>query len=476
VSYVAGSYARWDFDSFCDGCALSDTIVSLNPAYLTLIKTYKSETNFLYSLTPKVLPGVVAGIKAVFSALAVSHAVSMPHIAAAAAADTTGAALTQLAIQQWADLSILGGASIVDLPLPTSTLASFPVAPELGKYLRAAKKNSMTGFALPEASAVLKFLTEYDPSGIGVLVFLSVNATVGAGMVNSYASTINLTATVTGTHVRVVFPKSRHTVCPYKTDTFLLQSQALLAKGYVDQIARTYGRGAAAAKIGPLLGPASSGVFIARPVSEWLMGYVDPLTSSRYPATHPAHLVRPVTKTFLHDDLGIDNSSTAVDRVPRSVTDKSQWPGLGATRWTLATGADDSSRALDVLESTGGSGATGSGDASEYKYQVGNVSYTEPVRGKYAARAVYRSVKDATAEGNPEVVAWLDFGSSLDFGRAVNLEFAGTSWFAHEDVEVRIGPFPNPTYVCTNTRLTLFFYNHRFTSSAYRATRCCRAR
>jgi len=89
---------------------------------------------------------------------------------------------------------------------------------------------------------------------------------------------------------------------------------------------------------------------------------------------------------------------------------------------------------------------------------------------------VYRSVKDATAEGNPEVVAWLDFGSSLDFGRAVNLEFAGTSWFAHEDVEVRIGPFPNPTYVCTNTRLTLFFYNHRFTSSAYRATRCCRAR
>jgi hypothetical protein len=224
VSYVAGSYARWDFDSFCDGCALSDTIVSLNPAYLTLIKTYKSETNFLYSLTPKVLPGVVAGIKAVFSALAVSHAVSMPHIAAAAAADTTGAALTQLAIQQWADLSILGGASIVDLPLPTSTLASFPVAPELGKYLRAATNNSMTGFALPEASAVLKFLTKYDPSGIGVLGFLSVNATVGAGMVNSYASTINLTATVTGTHVRVVFPKSRHTVCPYSTDTFFYLS------------------------------------------------------------------------------------------------------------------------------------------------------------------------------------------------------------------------------------------------------------
>lgn len=411
VSYVATSYARWDHSSFCDGCELTDTIISFNPAYATLVAAYGSEVNFLYSLTPKVLTGVIGGIVSVFEALAVSHAASLPHIAAAANAGDTGDALYSLAVMQWADCSILGGASLVDIGLPAEVLASFPVAPEIGKYVATATSGAMTGFAATEASAILKFLTEYDVSGIAVLGFLSADTTVGAGMVESYASAINITASITATH-------------------------ALLTKGYVDSITRSYGKGAASAAIGPFLDPTSSGMFIARPVGEWVMGYVDPLTSSRYPSTDPRHLVRAVTKTFLHDDLGLTNASTAVDRVPREVTDKSQWPGLGATPWVLATGADDASRTSDVLEATGGSGITGSNDVTEYSYEFGNETVTEAVRGKYAARAVYRSVKDKTAEGNPDVLAWFDFGSSLDFGRAVKLEFEGSTWFAHEEVEL----------------------------------------
>ena len=55
--------------------------------------------------------------------------------------------------------------------------------------------------------------------------------------------------------------------------------------------------------------------------------------------------------------------------------------------------------------------------------------------GKYAAR-VYSDVKNRGAKNEPEVSAWFDFGSSLDFGRAVRLEHEGSSWFAHEEVEL----------------------------------------
>ena len=55
VSYVATSYAEWDESSFCEGCSLDDVVVSFNPAYYTLVHAFGSETNFLYSLTPRVV-------------------------------------------------------------------------------------------------------------------------------------------------------------------------------------------------------------------------------------------------------------------------------------------------------------------------------------------------------------------------------------------------------------------------------------
>ena len=407
VSYVATSHARWDPEAFGAGRALSDVIVGFNPAYATLVHAYGSERNFLYALTPRVVAGVLAAIESVFQALAANPATAtaMPHVAAAAA-DETGTALAALAEAQWADCSALGGASVADLALPAEVLAAFPIAPELCAYVKTATNGSMVGFAPGEAAAVRRFLTEHDPSGVAALGFLAADAADAAAAVSAFAAAANVTAAVTATH-------------------------ALLAKGYVDAVARTYGKNAAAAAMGPLLGPASSGVFVARPAEEWLLGYVDPLTSSRYPETDPRRLVRAVTKTFLHDDL-----LAGVDRVPRAVADRAEWPGLGATPWTLATGADDPARALDVLESTGGAGATGSEDATRYAYAFGNETAYEPVSGKYAARAVYPDVKACGAKGNPDVVAWFDFGSSLDLGRAVRLEFEGSSRFAHQDVEL----------------------------------------
>lgn len=407
VSYVATSYARWDVDAFGENLSLSDVIVGFNPAYASLVRAYGSELNFLYALTPRVVAGALDGIVSVFQALAANPATAaaMPHVAAAAA-DESGAALRALAEAQWADCSALGGASVVDLALPAEVLAAFPIAPELCAYVKASTNGTMPGFAPGEAAATRAFLTEYDPSGVSALGFLAADAADAAAAVSAFAAAANITAAVTATH-------------------------ALLTKGYVDAVARTYGKNAAAAAMGPLLGPESSGMFVARSAEAWLMGYVDPLTSSRYPAGDPRRLVRAVTKTFLHDDL-----DSGVDRVPREVADRAEWPGLGATPWTLATGADDADRALDVLESTGGAGATGSGDATRYAYVVGNETAYEPVSGKYAARAVYLDVKESGATSNPDVAAWFDFGGSLDLGRAVRLEFEGSSWFAHEDVEL----------------------------------------
>ena len=434
VSYVATSYARWDREAFGAGRALSDVIVGFNPAYATLVRTYGSELNFLYALTPRVIAGTVAGIASVFEALAANTATAaaMPHIAAAAA-DESGATLVSLAEAQWADCSALGGASVADLQLPAEVLAAFPIAPELCAYVKAATNGSMVGFDAGEAVAVRRFLIEHDPSGVAALGFLAADAADAAAAVSAFAVAANVSAAVTATH-------------------------ASLTKGYVDAVARTYGKNAAAAAMGPLLGPASSGMFVARPAEEWLLGYVDPLTSSRYPETDPRRLVRAVTKTFLHDDL-----HAGVDRVPRAVADRAEWPGLGATPWTLATGADDSARALDVLESTGGAGATGSEDATRYAYAFGNETAYEPVSGKYAARAVYSDVKARGAKGSPDVVTWFDFGNSLDLGRAVRLEFEGSSWFAHKEVELHTFRVARKTLTPCPVSLT----NCKFHSNAH---------
>lgn len=174
VSYVSTSYADWKVDAFCANCTLADHIVSVNPAYLTLVRLYGSEMNFIHSLTPRVLPGVLAGISAVLKGLAEmpTMAAAMPHVKAAA--DAGDAALYALAVQQWGDCSVLGGKSVRSLPLPPATLAKFPVVPEFGAYAAAKaglNDTSVLGLSAAAAKVVVEALTA-DPSGVGVLTYL----------------------------------------------------------------------------------------------------------------------------------------------------------------------------------------------------------------------------------------------------------------------------------------------------------------
>ena len=395
VSFVSTTYAEWDEASFCDGCSLSDPIVSFNAAYYTLVKTYGSETNFLYSLTPKVVPGVLQGIVSVFAALAAdpATAAAMPHVAAAAA-DPSGDALLALAEAQWGDCSPLGGSSVTALALPPETLALFPVAPEFGAYAASATGAPASAFGLaPGATldAVYALLTT-DETGGEVLVALQ---TPDADL----ASSLGLAST---TH-------------------------ASLVKGYVASVAGSYGKNAAQAAMGPFLGPNSSGLFVRRPVEEWLEGYADPLTSARYDPSDPRYLVRAITKTFHARDL---EPETFAERVPYGVSDSALWPGLGATPWTVATGADDPNKTLDVLVATNGR------DSNETEYAYGGGENRQRVRGKMISRAVYPGVRDEGLE-TKTAIAWFDFGSSLDLGRSVRLEYAGAYDKPHEDVKLR---------------------------------------
>ena len=66
-----------------------------------------------------------------------------------------------------------------------------------------------------------------------------------------------------------------------------------------------------------------------REPSAWILGYVDPLTSSRVDPSDPRYLVRAVTKTFHADDLDGPN---AIDRVPWTVEDVSSWPDWARRR------------------------------------------------------------------------------------------------------------------------------------------------
>jgi hypothetical protein len=103
VSYTEIQYAEYDTANFCDGCSLDDVIVSFNPAYYTLVKMYGSEANFLYTLTPQVLPPILDGLGALLSALAGSPADPSGEISTAVAAGA--AAVTTLALKQWGDCS-----------------------------------------------------------------------------------------------------------------------------------------------------------------------------------------------------------------------------------------------------------------------------------------------------------------------------------------------------------------------------------
>ena len=326
VSYIATSYAEWKHDAFCDGCTLNDTIVSFNPAYYTLVHMFGSEKNFLYSLTPKVLPGVIGGIASVLKALGAmpSMAASLPHVKAAVEAGDD--AVNALALVQWGDCSVLGGKSVTALPLPPATLAAFPVVPEFGAYAATAaglNDTSILGLSPNAAKVIVNALTA-DPSGMAVLGYLRWPLPALAGK-------FNVTAT-----------------------------QAKLIKGFIVHLSLSYGKAAGAAAMGPFLGPKSSGIFVKRSIDEWINGYFDPLTSSRYTPDDPRYLVRPVTKVFPNADL---DPQTAVNRIPTAIADRREWPAYGATEWTLATGQDDPDRALDVLMST-----QGAGTGTDYTY------------------------------------------------------------------------------------------------------------
>lgn len=138
------------------------------------VSKFGSEKNFLYSLTPRVLPGVIGGVAAVFKALAAMPpmAAAMPHVKAAAEAGD--AALNALALQQWGDCSVLGGKSLTAIGLPPATLASFPAVPEFGAFAATAaglNDTSVLGLSPAAAKVVVDALTA-DPTGIAVLGYL----------------------------------------------------------------------------------------------------------------------------------------------------------------------------------------------------------------------------------------------------------------------------------------------------------------
>ena len=348
VSYVATSYAEWDESSFCEGCSLDDVVVSFNPAYYTLVHAFGSETNFLYSLTPRVVSSLVDAIAAVFLALAAdpTTAAAMPHVAAAAD-DDTGASLRALALAQWGDCSPLGGASITTLPLPAETLAKFPVAPEFGAYASTAAGAAM------------------DASAAGVS---------GDALASTYA------ALATSSNAVLGLLQTPDAVLA--TSLGVSETHALFVKGYVAHVARSYGRAAGADAMGPFLGPSSSGLFVARTVREWILGYVDPLTSSRVDPSDPRYLVRAVTKT-------------SRGRSRRSERDRSR-PVDGGRRVVVArTGRD----AVDRRHGARRSSARGTSwcpprrRATTYAYAAGGGDGERTVRGKHATRAVYPSIE-----------------------------------------------------------------------------------
>ena len=234
---------------------------------------------------------------------------------AAAAADDTGASLRALALAQWGDCSPLGGASITTLPLPAETVTKFPVAPEFGAYA---------------STAAAPRWTPPPPGSSG-----------DALLASTYAALATSSNAVLG--LQTLRRRPRDVVGRVRDARAFRERHVGARRPVVAAGADDDGV--------PFLGPSSSGLFVARTVREWILGYVDPLTSSRVDPSDPRYLVRAVTKTFHADDLDGPN---AIDRVPWTVEDVSSWPGLGATPWTVATGRDDPERAWDVLVSTKG--------------------------------------------------------------------------------------------------------------------------
>ena len=221
VSYVATSYAEWDESSFCEGCSLDDVVVSFNPAYYTLVQTFGSETNFLYSLTPRVVPPRGRHRRRF------SRARRGPD-------DRRGDAtrrrrrrrshrrvLRALALAQWGDCSPLGGASITTLALPGGDPRAVP---------RRARVRGVRGRRRGRRDGRLRRGGVWRRVGVDVHAFCDVDTGVAVlGLLQTPDAVLAASLGVSAVH-------------------------ALFVKGYVVHVAGSYGRAAGADAMGPFLG------------------------------------------------------------------------------------------------------------------------------------------------------------------------------------------------------------------------------
>lgn len=275
--------------------------------------------------------------------------------------------------------------------LPAAYTAAFPVAPEFGCYAA-----TYTGMAA---------------------------GTIGVDATGALAVTTALTADPTGMAVLGVLQTPDATNA---ANWGISPAVAPLVKAYLVYFNTNYNQPAGATAMGPWLGGSSSGIFIARTVREWLKGYVDPLTSSVYAASDPRRLVRTVHGVYPLSDLDAGSSVDRYQDVVTHVTDKSEWRGVGATPWVVATGKDDPDKVWDVLASTKGDAQGGS-----YAYNTGHV---EAVGGKHFWQAIYPKVANkGTGLGSlGEVTTWFDIGAGLDMGRKVKLQYRGDYDLPHK--------------------------------------------
>lgn len=411
VSFIATSYASWDPTSFCETCDLNDKIISFNPGYYALIRKFGSEANFVHSLTAKVVATLVDRISEVFRSF-VEQGIAPKHIEEAVHAGRN--AVHAMAVAQWGNASPLQGASVADYAPDLWPHGK----PEFASYASGltAGDGDTVGLDPSEANVVYRILTE-DPTGISVLHMLA-------------RSTLKLAE-----------------------DLSVSETKAELIRGYIGvHLRKGYNLNAVESMVGPFLGPESSGIFVRRTVEQWLMGYFDPLLSPRYRTSDPRYLSRFITKNFLATDL---QPETYVERVPDDSIPRDQWPSVGATPWVLATGMDNPSRTLDVLESTLGDVTVPNGT-----YTYTSTGRSIKITGKKVANAVYPEVKRKGL--NAETVAWFDFGNSLDLARPVRLKYADEYEEVHSDVKFhKFQVHPDELIPCPTSRKNCD-YNSRY--------------
>ena len=233
---------------------LDDVVVSFNPAYYTLVHAFGSETNFLYSLTPRVSSPWTPSPRCFSRRRGPDD--RRGDAARRRRRGDTGASLRALALAQWGDCSPLGGASITTLPLPANTLAKFPVAPEFSAYASTACERPRWTPPPPGS-----------PATVGVDDAASRSSDTVLGLLQTSDAVLATSLGVSETH-------------------------ALFVKGYVAHVARrAVLRGTD--MMGPFLGPSGYRGENRPRVDPEL---VDPLTSSRVDPSDPRYLVRAVIR------------------------------------------------------------------------------------------------------------------------------------------------------------------------------------